>query len=227
MKIGGLQKFSLLDYPEKICAIVFTLGCNFRCPFCHNPVLVQGSNIAIDEKEFFSFLSSRIGRLDGVCITGGEPLLQNDLIAFLRRIKQLELLVKLDTNGSLPEKLEPILKEGLVDYIAMDIKNSPEKYPETINNQNISINSVRESIQLILKSGIQYEFRTTLVREFHTRDDIHKIGQWLRGSLVYYLQNFRDSGNILDSRTMHSFSEKELVEMKTVAQEYFRSVFIR
>ena len=229
MRIGGLQKFTLLDYPEKIAAVVFTLGCNFRCPFCHNPTLVMGEDAAqnVSEEAFFTFLAKRLGRLDGVCVTGGEPLLQKDCTDFLRRIKRLGFLVKLDTNGSFPEKLEAILDEHLVDYVAMDIKNSPEKYAETAGVFDTPLNNIKKSANLLLKSSISYEFRTTLVREFHTPNDLRQIGGWLSGGQKYCLQNFRDSERLANDLPLHPFSEEEIREMGRVAEEFFPVAEVR
>lgn len=229
MKIGGLQKMSLLDYPEKICAIVFTVGCNFRCPFCHNSALIAADTAEplIAEDEFFSFLSRRVGRLDGVCVTGGEPLLQPDLADFLRRIKRLGFTVKLDTNGSFPERLEALLSESLLDYVAMDVKNAPEKYAKTVGITEISLNNIEISAKLLLDGDIPYEFRTTLVKEFHTPEDIRRIGRLLRGGKKYCLQNFSDSGRLTTNVPLNSFSEDEIMEMKRIADEFFQAVEIR
>lgn len=229
MKIGGLQKFSLLDYPDKLCAIVFTAGCNFRCPFCHNPLLVNKLNPStfIDQEEVLSFLASRTGKLDGVCVTGGEPLLQKDLPDFLRKIHDLGFLIKLDTNGSFPDRLSAMIDEQLIDYIAMDIKNSLEKYPQTIDNYETEIINIQRSAELLLKSSIQYEFRTTIVREFHTCDDIRSIGEWLTGGARYFLQNFRDSGDLIGFCTFHSFTLKEMEKMKQIAQQFFQFTEVR
>lgn len=238
MKIGGLQKFSLLDYPEKICAIVFTAECNFRCPFCHNPSLVldaaalteppkQPERPEIKEEEIFNFLSSRVGKLDGVCVTGGEPLLQPDIIDFIRRIHDLGFLVKLDTNGSFPDRLEAILNENLVDYVAMDIKNSEEFYPLTMGITKFSLNNVKKSANLLLVSDIKYEFRTTVVKELHTADSIHRIGRRLRGGMKYCIQNFKDAGNLLGAGTFHPLPPEEIADFKKIAQLYFQTVEVR
>ncbi len=196
MKISGLQKLTLLDYPEKTAATVFLAGCNMRCPFCHNSRLVEGRDFdPIPEEELFRYLEKRAGLLDGVCVTGGEPLLREGLRDFLIKIRSLGYLVKLDTNGSLPERLEGVL--DVVDYVAMDIKNTPEKYPETVGIENFDVSPILRSVELLKKSGVEHEFRTTLVDGLHTPDDVEKIAKWLGDSERYFLQKFVDSGEIL------------------------------
>ncbi len=199
MKIKGLQKTTLLDYPEKVACTVFTAGCNFRCPFCHNASLVIGENDdVISEENFLKFLSRRKGILDGVCITGGEPLLQADIIDFICKIKYMGFSVKLDTNGSVYTPLEKIISMNAVDYIAMDIKNSPSKYTLTSGIEKMP-DAIFKSIELIMSCGIPYEFRTTVVNELHTVDDIAQSAQLIQGAEHYYLQSFTDSGNIIGS----------------------------
>lgn len=207
MLIQGLQKLTLLDYPEKVACTVFTGGCNFRCPFCHNASLVvERGNIQpllsrktgeYTEKDILEFLKKRKGVLDGVCITGGEPLLQTGLEEFIGEIKELGLLVKLDTNGSFPERLKALAEKGLIDYVAMDIKNSRERYGETIGIEGYDTAPVEESVRFLMEGGIPYEFRTTVVREFHDRDAIRAIGEWIAGARSYYLQQFVDSGDVI------------------------------
>ncbi len=199
MVIQGLQKLTLLDYPEKVACTVFTAGCNFRCPFCHNASLVIETyrNKEIPSDEFFDFLDKRTGILDGVCVTGGEPLIQRELEEFLGRIKEMGFSVKLDTNGSFPDKLKRIVEAGLVDYVAMDIKNSQENYGKTVGIENYDISNVNRSVQYLLRGNIPYEFRTTVVREFHQRSDFEAIGRWIGGAKRYYLQQFVDSGDLI------------------------------
>jgi len=199
MEIHGLVKTTLLDYPQHVAATVFTGGCNFRCPFCHNKDLVLHPNSVplIHEDELFSFLKKRHGVLDGVCITGGEPTLQPDLISFIRKIKELGFLVKLDTNGYCPEVLHQLLEEHLLDYVAMDIKNSPEKYALTSGIFNLNLDKINHSIELLLACSIPYEFRTTLVSELHTAEDITKIGQWIKGASAYFLQAYKESDSVI------------------------------
>ena len=199
MVIQGLQKLTLLDYPEKVACAVFTAGCNFRCPFCHYASLVIDTykNKEIPSEEFFDFLKKRQGILDGVCVTGGEPLIQHGLEDFLRRIKELGYAVKLDTNGSFPDKLARIVEAGLVDYVAMDIKNSQESYGRTIGIEDYDLRNIHRSVQYLLGDAVPYEFRTTVVRQFHQRSDFESIGKWIRGARHYYLQQFVDSGDLI------------------------------
>lgn len=199
MVIQGLQKLTLLDYPGQVACTVFTAGCNFRCPFCHNASLVIDTynNENIPEKEVFTFLEKRRGILDGVCVSGGEPLIQNGIEHFLKQVKELGYTVKLDTNGSFPEKLEKVVKEGLVDYVAMDIKNSRENYGRTVGIEDYDIRNVHRSVMFLLRNQVPYEFRTTVVREFHQRSDFESIAEWIRGAQSYYLQQFVDSGDLI------------------------------
>ena len=196
MIIGGLQKMTMLDFPGKVACTVFTYGCNMRCPFCHNASLVVDKAELYSEEEIFEYLKKRKGILDGVCITGGEPMLQKDLFDFMRKIKELGLLVKLDTNGTFPELLERAIDEGLVDYVAMDIKAPREKY-SLVAGAKIDVSQIEKSVELLKKGRVDYEFRTTVVRELHSLDDIIKISEWLKGSKNYFLQNFVDSGNLI------------------------------
>lgn len=197
MLIGGYQKLTLIDYPGKVATTVFTVGCNFRCPFCHNPELVIPERELVKqfkpiEKEFFAFLGKRKGKLDGVCITGGEPTLYPDLPDFIRRIKDMGFLVKLDSNGTNPGMLRRLFKEKLVDFVAMDIKNRHEKYAETVGLDAVDMDTIRESIALILESGKPYEFRTTVVPGLHEENDFDGIVDLVGGAMSYYLQEFRD-----------------------------------
>lgn len=199
MLIAGLQKLTLLDYPGKTACTLFTPGCNFRCPFCHNALLVTSPvNDFISAQEFFGFLSKRKGILDGVCITGGEPTLQKDLIPFMKKIKETGFLIKLDTNGYRPDVLGDVLREELADYVAMDIKASPEKYAVTTGIKELDFSPIINSIELLEKSGIPHEFRTTVTEDFHTEEDFEKILSLFSESTPYYLQQFRDSGNLID-----------------------------
>lgn len=211
MNICGLQKLSMVDYPGKLAATVFTGGCNLRCPFCHNALLVTRLNESprLDTDEVLAFLRSRRSLLDAVVLSGGEPLLQPGAADFLATVKDMGYLVKLDTNGCYPDALEEILSKKFVDYVAMDIKNSREKYSLTVGVPNFDLAPIDESIRLIRESGIDYEFRTTAVRQFHTAADFTAIGRWLHGSKNYYIQNFNDSGNLIGSG-MSGFSEEEL-----------------
>ena len=220
MQIYGLNKTTLLDYPGHLACTVFTGGCNFRCPFCHNADLVlnPSSQPIIPEEEFFAFLKKRSGILEGVCITGGEPLLHKDLSDFIRRIRSMNLLVKLDTNGYLPDKLEALLQEGLLDYVAMDIKSSRAGYPAAagLTPDTFDYGHIAKSISLLMHSGISYEFRTTVVADLHTAEDFDDIAEIISGCTHYYLQSYEEKESILLYRTnesatkLSSFSPDEL-----------------
>ena len=211
MKLGGLMKTTLIDYPGKVACTVFTLGCNFRCPFCHNASLVLPDRYSAEEfseADFFSFIEKRRGILDGVVVSGGEPTVQNDLTDFLYKIKQYGFDVKLDTNGSSPDKLKEIFNLRLVDYIAMDIKNSPTKYNATVSCNVFP--TVQESVNLIMNSGIDYEFRTTAVTELHTVDDFAAISEWICGAKKYFIQSYEASGDILSPLPFSTPTEETL-----------------
>ena len=214
MVIQGLQKLTLLDYPGRVACTVFTAGCNFRCPFCHNAGLVThiDKSNSISEEEIFSFLKKRQGILDGVCITGGEPLLMPDIVGFIKRIRDLGFLVKLDTNGTFYERLREIIEGGLVDYVAMDIKNSQSKYPLTAGVDSVDMDSVRKSIELLENSSVDHEFRTTIVRELHTENDMVEIGKWISGTKKYFLQGFKDSGDLI-GENYTGYSKEEMARM--------------
>ncbi|MBQ9114933.1 MAG: anaerobic ribonucleoside-triphosphate reductase activating protein [Clostridia bacterium] len=197
MIIQGLQKLTVLDFPGQVACIVFTAGCSFRCPFCHNATLVKAEGDNISEEEVLAYLKKRQGILDGVVITGGEPTIQKDLKEFIIKIKNLGYKVKLDTNGYHPEVLEDLLNDGLVDYVAMDIKNSKDKYAVTVGLQNIDILRIERSVELLKNCNIPYEFRTTTMEELHSEEDIKSIAKWLKGAKKYFLQSFKDSGDIL------------------------------
>ena len=197
MVLGGLQKLTLLDFPGHVACTVFTLGCNFRCPFCHNaPLVLPGETSPYSPEEVFAFLEKRKGLLDGVAVTGGEPLLQKDIGEFLARIKAMGLAVKLDTNGAFPQRLQELTAAGLVDYVAMDVKNAPEKYSLTVGCE-APMEAVGESIRFLLQGTVPYEFRTTAVAELHTPEDFRSIGRWITGCENYFIQQFTDSGNLL------------------------------
>lgn len=208
MIIGGLQKTSLLDFPEKIAAIVFTMGCNFRCGYCHNPELINGE---AKIEEVFEFLKTRQGKLDGVVITGGEPCLQKDLPEFIKQVKELGFAVKLDTNGSFPEMLEKVLPD--LDYVAMDIKAPLEKYSQIVN-VDVDTSKILKSIEVLKNGGVDYEFRTTVVNSQLSFEDFEKIGQLIQGAPRYYLQRF-EASKILD---------KSLENEKTYSTEEFERI---
>ena len=197
MRLGGLQKMTLLDFPGRVACTVFTAGCNFRCPFCHNSSLVVLPELPeLSQDDFFAFLRKRQGLLDGVAITGGEPLLHPDMPEFLEKIRDLGYAVKLDTNGAFPDRLRTVLDAGLADYVAMDVKNRKEKYEQTAGVSGI-LSRVEESAALLMGGSTPFEFRTTLVDELHEPEDFAAIGQWIAGTERYFLQGFVDSGDIL------------------------------
>lgn len=213
MQIKGLQKLTLLDYPEHVACTIFTSGCNFRCPFCHNASLVVKS----DEKflpveEVLTFLKKRIGILDAVCISGGEPLLQPDIKEFIKKIKEMGYLVKLDTNGSFPDKLIDLVESKLIDYVAMDIKNSEEKYAQTVGLKQVNLDAIRKSVAYLKQGKVSYEFRTTVVREFHNCQDFKAIGKWIEGQEKYFLQEFKDSGDLI-KENLHGILKSNMEEM--------------
>lgn len=215
MKLGGLQKTSLIDYPGTLACTVFTLGCCFRCPFCHNPELVISNfekDGAISEKNFLKFLVEKKGKLEGVCITGGEPTIQKDIIDFIRKIKDIGYKVKLDTNGIRPDVLVQLIKKELIDYIAMDIKNSPDVYQETCGTK-VDIERIKLSIDLIKNFKKQYEFRTTVVPSIHNYKDFEKIGGLLAGSSLYVLQRYQDKGKILNEKMRSVFKRGEKLDL--------------
>ena len=229
MKIGGFQEFSLIDYPGKLCAIVFTQGCNFRCPYCHNADLVEPGKFGkpMPEEEIFSFLENRKGKLDAVSITGGEPTLQKDLVDFIIKLKSMGFLVKLDTNGSDPEKIDFLIKENLLDFISMDIKSPPEKYGE-VSRSDVDIEKIKRTIKIIKNSGLDYEFRTTLVKGQILEEDIRKLGEFMRGSKSYVLQKFLPR-NTLDPEfeKMESYSDEKFIEFKGIMEGYVENCRVR
>ena len=243
MKIHGFNKTTLLDYPEHLAATIFTGGCNFRCPFCHNGGLVldPDSQPAIPEEEVLKFLQKRRGILQGVCITGGEPTLQPDLEDFICKIKELGYLVKLDTNGARPEVLRSLLEKGLLDYVAMDIKASKENYAGATGMEHFSLlDKIRVSVELLKNGRIPYEFRTTVVKGIHTPEEFEAIGQWLEGSRAYYLQAYRENENILaycecdgasgvdrEPKELSDFTKDEMESMADTVRKYISKVELR
>lgn len=227
MLIKGFQKTTLLDFPQKVACTVFTGGCNFRCPFCHNASLVTHMRPEdnVSAEEILAYITKRKGILDGVCITGGEPTLQPDLADFCREIHARGLLVKLDTNGAFPDRLAPLMESGLVDYVAMDIKNSKEEYARTCGLAAFP-EGVEESIRMIMSSNIPYEFRTTAVREFHTVESIRSLAQWISGARQYFLQAFTDSGDLI-GEGLSAFSEEEMRALLDAALPYLPNAKLR
>lgn len=226
MRIAGYNKLTLLDFPGKMACTVFLAGCNMRCPFCHNASLVINptSQPDISQDEFFAFLKKRKGMLEGVCVTGGEPTLNPDLPDFLQKIKDMGYMVKLDTNGTNPEMIERTL--SIVDYYAMDIKNSKEHYAETVGVGNFDIAPIEKSISLLMTKAQNYEFRTTLVKELHDTKCIQDIGEWIKGAKAMYIQQFKDSGDIISSG--FSAPSDEFVKLaEEILSKYVKYVSIR
>ena len=224
MDIAGLQKLTLLDFPGKVACTVFLPGCNFRCPFCHNAPLLERPEVRSDE-ELLRFLSTRKGLLDGVAVTGGEPLLSPGLPELLKKIKALGFLVKLDTNGSFPEQLEALLRENLLDCVAMDIKNAPEKYALTTGRTDV-LDAVRSSAALLMAGTVDYEFRTTVVDELHEPEDFDAIGRWLSGAKRFFLQCYKDSENVLQPG-LHAPSREKLEHCREILTQYIPNVELR
>ena len=226
MDINGIQKLTLLDYPGQCACTVFLAGCNLRCPFCHNASLVLGgAPTAMTEEEFLAFLKKRKGLLDGVCVTGGEPTLRHDLPDFIRKIKEMGYLVKLDTNGSNPKMLRQLLEENLVDYVAMDIKNCPERYTPICGGIDI-LPAVEESLAILQANKVEYELRTTCVKPFHDIAAMEAIGKWLAGTQHYYLQNFVDSGDLIGSDVC-GFTKEEMEALRQAVLPHIPTTRIR
>ncbi|MEI7792266.1 MAG: anaerobic ribonucleoside-triphosphate reductase activating protein [Candidatus Berkelbacteria bacterium] len=228
MQIAGIQKITLVDFPGHVAATIFTRGCSFRCPFCHNPELVlpEKYSALLDEQQVFDFLETRYGKLTGICITGGEPLMQPDIDTFISHLKALSFDVKLDTNGSYPDMLEKIIKDGDVDYIAMDIKASPDKYA-TAAGTKIKIADVKKSIKLVMESGIDYEFRTTVCKPIHEVADFEELGKMIKGAKRYFLQNFVQSKHVNSTKEYLPLSKDDLLEAKKIMEGYVGEVGIR
>lgn len=228
MIINGFQKLTLLDFPGRTSAIIFAAGCDLRCPFCHNAPLVSRIRLdeRIDEEEIFAYLKKRQGLLDGVVVTGGEPLLQAGIADLLARIKDLGYAVKLDTNGSSPSKLRAVIDAGLVDYVAMDVKNSPEEYARTAGIAALEIEPFAESRDVLLSGAVDYEFRTTVTNELHTPDTIAAAAEWISGAKRYFIQNFKDSGDLVGAG-MSPVPENTLQEMLERAERFVKCVRIR
>jgi len=228
MNIGGFQEISLLDYPGKIATIIWTTGCNFRCPFCYNPSLVLDNTDHVSVDDFFSFLEKRKGKLDAISISGGEPFLQNDIKPFITRIKSLGFLVKIDTNGSFPKELKELLDENLIDYVSMDVKNIKEKYSKN-TGVSMDIDRIDESICIIKDIAPDYEFKTTVIPLFHSDQDILDIAGWLEGSKRYFLQQFKTNTPLLSKNgsLMKSYSKDELYRMCEMIKPFFKECAVR
>ena len=232
MVFAGMQKLSLLDYPGVVACTLFTMGCNFRCPWCHNAGLVLPEQFpadALDSEEVLSFLRKRQGVLDGVAITGGEPLLHAaGLREFLPQVKALGYRVKLDTNGSFPEQLRELVEAGLVDRVAMDVKNGPSAYGRTIGFKAGGVpEAVERTKEYLLTAPVDYEFRTTVVRGFHTEESLLEAADWIRGAKVWYLQQFQDSGALLNGEGLSAFSDDEMRHLQQVLRERVPTVELR
>ena len=228
MQIHGIQKLTLLDFPGHTACTVFTGACNFRCPFCHNASLVlnPSQQPLVPEKDVLAYLASRKGLLDGVCITGGEPTLQEDLLEFMGKVKALDLAVKLDTNGWDPETLAMIVENGFADYVAMDVKSSRERYAEACGLKQFDTAQVEESVKLLKKAIVPYEFRTTVVRELHDTAVMEAIGEWLGDVPRYFLQNFKDSGDLL-THSCTGCSPSEMQALLAAVRQYIPSAELR
>ena len=225
MKISGIQKLTLLDFPGQVACTVFTPGCNLRCPFCHNASLVFSCTDEIGEESVLAFLQKRVGILDGVCITGGEPLLQKDIADFLRKVRSLGYLVKLDTNGTFPDRLQPLLDEKLVDYVAMDIKAAPDNY-DNATGVVTDLEKVRRSVELLKGRGIDHEFRTTTVKGIHTAADFEAISQWLSGEEKFFIQQYKIADDMI-GEPFESFTKEELEAFAAIVRKTVKNVSVR
>ncbi|MDO5444253.1 MAG: anaerobic ribonucleoside-triphosphate reductase activating protein [Eubacteriales bacterium] len=229
MLISGLQKLTLLDFPGCAACTVFTGGCNFRCPFCHNASLVLPEKLSLSSSadDVLSFLKKRVGLLDGVAVTGGEPLLHSDIDDFLKAVRDLGYKIKLDTNGSFPGHLRKIVEAGLVDYVAMDIKNSPELYPMTIGIPGFDISPVNESKEYLLSGAVDFEFRTTTVKGLHSEESLVEAAGWISGADKYFLQQYKDSGDVILSEGLSAFDEQEMLALKEAVSQIIPGVSLR
>ena len=227
--ISGLQKLTLLDYPGTVACTVFTGGCNFRCPFCHNAALVRPEelNRENEEEQVLSFLKKRVGILDGVAITGGEPLLHADMPAFLEKVRALGYKIKLDTNGSFPDRLVEIVRAGLVDRVAMDVKNAPALYAKTAGVAGLDLRPIERSKDFLLAGEVDYEFRTTVVRGLHTAESLAGAARWIEGAREYYLQQYKDSGHVLTPEGLGSFSAEEMHALADAVRPIVPTVQLR
>ncbi len=227
MKIHGLQKMTLLDFPGQVACTVFLGGCDFRCPFCHNwDILDPSTPVIMDENEFYQFLDKRVGLLDGVAITGGEPLLRTGMPEFIQGIKDKGFKVKLDTNGNHPDKLKELVGAGLVDYVAVDIKNDKARYGTTIGVPNFDISKLEETVSFLLEGNVIYEFRTTVVKQFHDEDSFRGIAEWIEGAENYYLQSFVDRETVHYSG-LEAYGPGQLEIFKSIVAPHVKNIEIR
>ena len=230
MFLAGMQKLTLLDFPGVVACTLFTAGCTLRCPFCQNPSLVlpeAAPAVLLDTEEVLSFLRKRKGVLDGVCITGGEPLMHPEIPEFMRSLKELGYRVKLDTNGSFPDRLRHLVNESLVDYVAMDIKNGPANYAATTGVTAMNAERFREAKDFLLEGRVDYEFRTTVVRGLHTEESLCEAARWIQGAKAWYLQQFRDSGDLIHGDGLSAFSEEEMRGLLSAVQQIMPTVQLR
>ena len=228
MKIGGFQKTSLLDYPGEVCSIIWTVGCNFNCPFCYNIDLVSGNVETISEDEVLSYLKKRKGLVDALSITGGEPLMHKDIDVFIKKVKKLGYLIKVDTNGCFPENLETLLDEGLVDYVSMDVKAPKKKY-NSLSGVKTPVSKVNKSIKIIQQKASRYEFKTTFAPSLLTKEDIVEIAKWLKGSRLFYLQQFKSDVPVISSKLSEKqpYNSDYLKETLNEIKPYFDECYIR
>lgn len=222
MKIGGFQETSLIDYPDTISAIIWTIGCNFRCPFCYNKQLVKGEIENIPEDKIFDFLEKRKGKIEGVTVTGGEPLLQNDIEIFIEKIKDMGYLVKVDTNGNYPKKLEDLIDRRLVDYVAMDVKAPKRKY-DLLSGTKINLKKIEESIEIIKNKAVEYEFRTTIIPKLLDKNDVVDIAKWIKGAKKYYLQQFQIKTPLISDELecVKPYSKEEIIDILNTIKPFF------
>ena len=226
VKIGGLNKLTLIDYPTKIATTVFLCGCNFNCAYCHNRGLIESNEEIISEEAFFSFLKKRKSLLEGVCITGGEPLFSSRIEDFVKHIKDMGYLIKLDTNGSFPERLKTLLDKGYLDYVAMDIKGFHEIYGDVIGIKNFSVSLVKQSLEVLKNSGAAYELRTTFIKPLHTKENVEMMAKEIRGEHLYFLQNYRQA-EAMKNAHYESFSKEEMEEFLKTIQSYLPNASLR
>lgn len=228
MKFNGFQRLTLLDYPGKVACTLFTAGCNLRCPFCHNASLVthiDNTNI-YNKEEILSYLGKRQGILEGVCISGGEPLMQTEIEDFIKEVKALGYSIKLDTNGFYPDKLISLVEKSLIDYVAVDIKNSYSKYAKTTGIENLDLSPLKRTVEFLLSGKVDYEFRTTIVEGLHTEADILDIGKTIKGAPRYFLQNFVDSGDLI-GEGLCAISLENMKKMQKIAAQFVPNAEIR
>lgn len=227
MKIFGIEKLSLVDFDDKVSCTLFTAGCNFRCGFCHNSALVLSTpETSIDDDYIFSYLKSRKGIIDAVTITGGEPTLQKDLKDYIKRIKELGFLVKLDSNGTNPDVIIDLVNEGLIDYVAIDIKGSKENYKDVVGLASLDMRGIEKTVDFLLENHVDYEFRTTMIKEFHNEETMLKIAKWIKGAKKYRLQKFVASPNCI-KQGFNPIEEKDALRLRDIVKDYIKNTELR